>query len=84
MYNNQVMVLNEKVVPISQLQICDLLGYSKNKVNQIFGVLQKGGCITAVGRGKYKLSDEAISMIEMVEKIDKKLQSSNEKGRDKR
>lgn len=35
MYDNQVTVLNETQIPLSQIQIADALGYSKNKVYSV-------------------------------------------------
>ena len=36
MYDNQVTVLNEKQIPLTQIQIAEALGYSKNKVYATF------------------------------------------------
>ena len=49
MYDNQVTVLNETQIPLSQIQIAEALGYSKNKVYSIFKMLQKNGYIEAIG-----------------------------------
>ena len=62
MYDNQVTVLNETQIPLSQIQIADALGYSKNKVYSVFKKLQQEGYI------------EAIVTIETMEKLDKKLE----------
>lgn len=62
MYDNQVTVLNETQIPLSQIQIADALGYSKNKVYSVFKKLQQEGYI------------EAIVIIETMEKLDKKLE----------
>lgn len=45
MYDNQVTVLNETQIPLSQIQIADALGYSKNKVYSVFKKLQQEGYI---------------------------------------
>lgn len=74
MYDNQVTVLNETQIPLSQIQIAEALGYSKNKVYSIFKMLQKNGYIEAIGKGKYRLSDTSIVIIETIEKLDKKLE----------
>ena len=70
MYDNQVTVLNETQIPLSQIQIADALGYSKNKVYSVFKKLQQEGYIEAIGKGKYRLS---IVIIETMEKLDKEL-----------
>ena len=73
MYDNQVTVLNETQIPLSQIQIADALGYSKNKVYSVFKKLQQEGYIEAIGKGKYRLSDTSIVIIETMEKLDKKI-----------
>lgn len=73
MYDNQVTVLNENQIPLSQIQIADALGYSKNKVYSVFKKLQQEGYIEAIGKGKYRLSDTSIVIIETMEKLDKEL-----------
>ena len=74
MYDNQVTVLNERQIPISQVQLAEALGYSKNKVYAVFKKLQQEGYIEAIGKGKYRLSDTSIVIIETMEKLDKKLE----------
>ena len=74
MYDNQVTVLNEPQIPLSQIQIADALGYSKNKVYSVFKKLQQEGYIKAIGKGKYRLSDTSVVIIETIEKLDKKLE----------
>ena len=74
MYDNQVTVLNETQIPLSQIQIADALGYSKNKVYSVFKKLQQEGYIESIGNGKYRLSDTSIVIIETMEKLDKKLE----------
>lgn len=73
MYDNQVTVLNEIQIPLSQIQIADALGYSKNKVYSVFKTLQQEGYVQAINKGKYRLSDTSIVIIETMEKLDKKL-----------
>ena len=51
----------------------DALGYSKNKVYSVFKKLQQEGYIEAIGKGKYRLSDTSIVIIETMEKLDKEL-----------
>ena len=72
MYDNQVTVLNETQIPLSQIQIADALG-CKNKVYSVFKKLQQEGYIEAIGKGKYRLSDTSIVIIETMEKLDKEL-----------
>ena len=74
MYDNQVTVLNEKQIPLTQIQIAEALGYSKNKVYAAFKKLQSEGYIEAIGKGKYKLQDSAIVVMETIDELDKKLE----------
>lgn len=74
MYDNQVTILNERQIPLTQVQIAEALGYSKNKVYSVFKKLQQEGYIEAIGKGKYRLSDTSIVIIETMEKLDKKLE----------
>lgn len=74
MYDNQVTVLNEKQIPLTQIQIAEALGYSKNKVYAAFKKLQSEGYIETMGKGKYKLSNSAIVVMENIDELDKKLE----------
>ena len=56
------------------MQIADALGYCKNKAYSVFKKLQQEGYIEAIGKGKYRLSDTSIVIIETMEKLDKKLE----------
>lgn len=70
MYDNEAIILDEKVVPLTQQQIATSLKYSKMKVNSMFSVLQKQGFVEQKTRGKYVLTDTAESIIKAIEKID--------------
>lgn len=45
MHDNEAIILDEKVVPLTQQQITTSLKYSKMKVNSMFSVLQKQGFV---------------------------------------
>lgn len=45
MHDNEAIILDEKVVPLTQQQIATSLKYSKMKVNSMFSVLQKQGFV---------------------------------------
>lgn len=70
MHDNEVIILNEKVIPLTQQQIATTLNYSKMKVNNMFGVLQKEGFVEQKTRGKYALTDTAETIIKAIEKLD--------------
>lgn len=70
LHDNEVRVLDEVFVPLTQQQIADTLNYSKMKVNGMFIELQKRGLVEQKSRGKYVLSDSAETIIKTVEKLD--------------
>lgn len=78
MYDNQTVVLNKKIVPLTQLEISSELGFSKMKTNAIFVELQKAGLITQETRGKYSLTDMSNEIIEGICKLDKKVKERKE------
>ena len=74
MYDNQTIVLNKKVVPLTQLELSSELNFSKMKTNAIFVELQKEGFIVQETRGKYSLSDKAETIIKSIEETNTKLE----------
>lgn len=79
LYDNQVTVLNEKQIPITQLDIAKVLGFSKNKVYSVFKILQEKGYIESEKKGKYRLTDSAIFVVENMNKMDKALNARENK-----
>lgn len=73
LYDNQTVVLDKKVVPLTQMEICSVLNMSKVKVNTIFVELQKEGLLIQKTRGKYSLTDKAEAIIDGIEKMESKL-----------
>ena len=73
LYDNQTVVMDKKVVPLTQLEISSALRFSKMKVNAIFVQLQNEGYIQQITRGKYSLTDRAESIIRGIEQIDKRI-----------
>lgn len=45
MYDNQIIVINKKFVPLTQMELSTELGFSKMKTNAIFLDLQQEGYI---------------------------------------
>ena len=60
LYENQTVVLDKTVVPLTQSEIANELGMSKAKVNSLIGQLQNEEYVSLVTRGKYVLSEKAI------------------------
>ena len=73
LYDNQTLVLNRKVIPLTQQEISAELGMSKAKVNSLIGNLQENGFISLETRGKYALLDKGILMVEDFSKTEAKL-----------
>ncbi|MBQ3545649.1 MAG: helix-turn-helix domain-containing protein [Lachnospiraceae bacterium] len=69
LHENEVVVLDETIIPLTQQQIADALDFSKMKVNSMFNVLQREGLIEQKTRGKYVLSDRAENIIKSINKI---------------
>ena len=69
MHDNEAVILDEKIIPLTQLQIATTLNCSKMKVNSMFSVLQKEGFVEQKSRGKYILTDRAENIIETIEAL---------------
>ena len=70
LFDNQTVILGEKVVPLRQIEIANTLGYSKMKTNAIFVKLQEQELIKQEARGKYTLTEKAEKIVKYIEKID--------------
>ncbi len=70
LYDNQVTILNETQIPVTQLELAHALGFSKNKMYAIFKMLQEKGYVEAIGKSKYRLSDSAIAIVETINKLE--------------
>lgn len=70
---NEAIILEEKIIPLTQLQIATLMNCSKMKINTMFQNLQNEGFIEQKTRGKYVLTDNARSIIKTINNIDKKI-----------
>jgi Mn-dependent DtxR family transcriptional regulator len=69
MHDNEVVILDEKVIPLTQQQIAVTLKYSKMKVNSMFRILQEEDFVKQKTRGKYVLTDKAETIINTLEKL---------------
>lgn len=74
LYDNQTVVLDRKVIPLTQEEVCSVLKMSKVKINSMFVELQKEGLLVQESRGKYSLSPTSDYIIKNIEQIDKKIQ----------
>ena len=82
LYDNQTVVLDKKVVPLTQNEIGKELEMSKAKVNSLIGQLQNEGFVSLETRGKYVLSDKAIMLIETMRRTDNKLEKGKMTNKD--
>ena len=73
LYENQTVVLDKTVVPLTQSEIANELGMSKAKVNSLIGQLQNEEYVSLATRGKYVLSEKEILLIESMRRTDTKL-----------
>lgn len=69
LYDNQTIVLEKRVIPLTQAEICSALGMGKVKVNSMFVEMQKEGLVVQQTRGKYCLTDSAEAIIKAIEKV---------------
>ena len=69
MHDNEVIILDEKVIPLTQQEIAATLKCSKMKINSMFSALQKQDFVEQKTRGKYVLTDKAEMIIETIEKL---------------
>lgn len=70
MHDNEAVILEEKVIPLTQSQIANSMKCSKMKVNSMFQALQKEGFIEQKTRGKYVLTDRAEIIINTIESLE--------------
>ena len=74
LYDNQTIVLDKKVIPLTQSEISNELGMSKAKINVMIGELQKKGYVAIQTRGKYVLLDKANCIMKDIDGIEAKLE----------
>lgn len=73
LYDKQTVVLDKKVVPLTQTEIGNVLGMSKAKVNALIGQLQDEDYVSLETRGKYMLSEKATILVETMRRTDTRL-----------
>lgn len=70
MFDRQIEISGQNVVPLSQQNIADVVQLSKKKVNTIIGELKSNGYIQQQSptRGKYLLTNKAIQVVRKIQK----------------
>lgn len=74
LYDNQTVVLDKTVIPLTQADIAEALGISKAKINVLIGKLKEEGYLEKGQKGKYILLDRSLVMIEEITKLETKLE----------
>ena len=74
LYDNQTVVLDKTVIPLTQADIAEALGISKAKINVLIGKLKEEGYLEKGQKGKYILLDRSLVMIEEMTKLEVKLE----------
>jgi Mn-dependent DtxR family transcriptional regulator len=67
MYENTLTIAEEKYCPLGQGEIAKQLEISRAVVNKVFNDLKENGYISMVTRGKWKLSNGAINLIQITQ-----------------
>ena len=68
MHDNEAIILDEKVIPLTQQQIATTLNYSKMKLIACLVCFKKKDFVEQKTRGKYVLTDTAESIIKTIGK----------------
>lgn len=74
LYDNQTVVLHKTVIPLTQADIAEALGISKAKINVLIGKLKEEGYLEKSQKGKYRLLDKSLVMIEEMTKLEDELE----------
>ena len=67
--NNSVYVKETRFCALHQYEIAEELNLSRASVNTIFSNLQSEGYISMITRGRWKISDEAMHLIEVTQQL---------------
>ena len=80
LYDHKVQMPGDmEYVPLSQIEMARMLDMSKMKMNSIFQQLDKDDLVHLMEgkRGKYILTDKAITIIKEISKIENKLEGAD-------
>ncbi len=69
MYSNTVNIAGEDYCPLGQGDVAKELQISRAVINRMFTELKKAGYISMITRGKWKLSDDAIHLMEVTRNL---------------
>ena len=66
---NSVYVKETRFCALHQYEIAEKLNLSRANINKIFSNLQSEGYISMITRGKWKVSDDAMHLIEVTQQL---------------
>lgn len=66
---NSVYVKETRFCALHQYEIAEELNLSRANINKIFSSLQTEGYISMITRGRWKISDEALRLIEVTQQL---------------
>ena len=66
---NSVYVKETRFCALHQYEIAEELNLSRANINKIFSNLQTEGYISMITRGRWKVSDDAIHLIEVTQRL---------------
>ena len=69
MYSNIVNIAGEEYCPLGQGDVAKELQISRAVINRMFTELRDAGYISMITRGKWRLSDDAIHLIQVTQKL---------------
>lgn len=73
LYDNQTVILDKKIIPLTQDEVCSVLNMSKVKINSMFVELQKEGYLIQETRGKYSLSHKSEIIMQSLTSLNEKI-----------
>lgn len=77
MQQNEAKILDQIVVPLRQLEICELTGFSKVKVLNIIKDLVNENYVAKEAKGRYIIMDKGRTVINDMLALEEKINSDN-------
>lgn len=68
MYDNKILLNGEYMVPLTQIEICEMLNSNKTTINHLFKEYEEDGLIT-ITKKRYYLTETAIDIAKKLKSI---------------
>jgi predicted transcriptional regulator len=68
MYDNKILLNGEYMVPLTQIEICEMLNSNKTTINHLFKEYEEDGLITTTKK-RYYLTETAIDIAKKLKSI---------------